>query len=435
MCIIFVADMGERPTPEMLELGKQHNNDATGIAWREPDPDDPTKMVVHWKKGCDITLEEAQHLAATLPLPYVIHFRNASGGTSKKDGCAHPFPIEPKVPLLLEGITEDPVLFHNGFWTNWKNNLLEAAMRSRLKVPTDSWSDSRGLAWMAAHFGLGILELIDEKVVAFGPEELDVFGSRDWKRINGVLCSNDNWERRVHTGGSHNSNHSHSQLPQHYQNQGNRGHHGANPHGAGSSTTNTRSTSPGTGGSSAATPFRGAAGASGSEESANNARGLSQQEAAQEAHEGDGLQSGRGHGQEASSAWARQINSKNYRRGSVASSIVPFERAQCAGRCGKKNAFIEERGKQYCFDCWHETFGYNTSATDMSRKLYITSKCEFCQDREAQQMTEAERKWICGTCWHAARQPAVKRILKTGSDTRDRVVINDAKRIDTSVVM
>lgn len=437
MCVIFVADQ-ERPTREMLELGRQHNNHATGIAWRGPSPDDEKKTVVHWKKGNDIPLDEVIHLAETLPMPYVIHFRNASGGTSTRDGCAHPFPIDPKVPLYLTGNIAGFVLFHNGFWSNWKNNLLEAAMRSRLKVPTEPWSDSRGLAWMASHFGHGVLELIDEKVVTFGPNKIEIFGSKDWKRINGVLCSNDSWERKIHTS---------SALPEHYRGGRHQPHHGAhsNPHtpstpnGTGGETERKANGNATPGGGSQVTPFRGTAGAPGTSGTSEDTRGLSEQEAVQAGNEG--ARSVPRGTVLSPSAWARQINSKDYRRGSsVADDMVPsFERGPCTG-CKKRNAIVSEGGRQYCFDCWHSIFGYDADGREVGNRLYLTGRCEHCHDREADSiLVNPPRNWICGTCWHAAKRPDIRRVMKTGNKTVDDQAIEIARNqrapIDHRAVM
>lgn len=446
MCVIFVADQ-ERPTPEMLELGKKANPHATGIAWREINPA-TGKVEVYWKKGNDIPLEETKKLAAELPLPYVIHFRNPSSGTGQKDGCAHPFPIDPKVPLWLSGHIRGYVLFHNGMWGRWRELILEAAMRSRLKLPIEAWSDSRGLAWMACHFGHGFLELVDEKTVAFGPKEIEVFGNKDWKRINGVLCSNDHWESKIVTT-PYNAN----ALGSH-----NRGHHG--PHGAhhGSNhvphrqragfTGNTHSTkgsdaqpnTPGsvTGGSPNLTPFRGAAAPSVLSQSAEGAPGVSEQEAVQSTHGRVTATHQRPQSErEAASqaTWARGINAKNYRRGPATASELGYELQWCQGGCGKKVAFIEDQGKMYCYEDWMEKFGWAQDEDERNARLFLTNKCGFCLIRDAQNVTENSRKWICATCWHEHGKPDVKKILRSGDPQLDARKADSIRGITPAVVM
>jgi hypothetical protein len=101
----------------------------------------------------------------------------------------HPFPIDPEASVELEGRTKGYVLFHNGTWHSWKTTLLEAVVHLPAKVPLGKWSDSRAMAWSAAHFGIGFLELIDEKSVAFGVKDLEAFGT-GWTVDKGVWASN-----------------------------------------------------------------------------------------------------------------------------------------------------------------------------------------------------------------------------------------------------
>lgn len=189
MCVIAVAAK-ERCSPEMVAKMFQANQHGAGIAWR--DKDEKGVGTVAWKKGLD--LEEVTELCAQVPLPYVAHFRIPScGGPSLF--LTHPFPIQKDVPLELEGSTKGNVLFHNGHWTAWKTTMLDASIRGNGKLPLGKWSDSRAMAWMAAHYGIGMLEFIDEKAVVFGPIELELFGSGTWgKASEGIWVSNKGWE-------------------------------------------------------------------------------------------------------------------------------------------------------------------------------------------------------------------------------------------------
>lgn len=432
MCVIYVVK-NERPTAEMLQLGYAKNDHAVGVAWRDVDPNDKSKTVVRFKKGNDITLEEAIELAATLPTPYVMHFRNPSGGTGNGSECAHPFPVEPNVPQMLEGYSPDGCLFHNGLWGNWKNNLMENVVRSRFKLPEGAWSDSRGLAWMAAHFGYGVLELIDEKVVVLTPDRIHIFNAthRDWEEVNGVLCSNTHWKPAV----------VHNPLPQHYQGQhgrhGGRGSHDLRPHRPGGTDggTGTSQANRATGGSSAPVPFRGSAGAGASAEAPGGGPGSSQQEAVQEGAAEAGQEA-----REASS-WARSINSKNFRRPSAGNEIG-FVQKKCSGMpegaaCTKFNGFIKESGKWYCLDCWTREFAFNGDVNAIEAKLYCSSKCEVCpQQQQAQKiLMDSTHKWICTSCWHTAGRPQVRQIMKSGDDRLDNKRISEARGLEIRQVM
>lgn len=203
MCVIAIADE-VRPTDEQVGKMFDSNNAGAGIAWRE-------KGVVRWKKGLE--LEEVTELCAKVPLPYVVHFRIPSVG-GKTPYLCHPFPVTAEVPLELQGTTKGYVLFHNGHWGRWRESTLEAAVRSNTKVPGGKWSDTRAMAFHAFIYGSGILEMIDEKSVMFGPDKVEVFGA--WSKEGGLWVSNRGWVtssfRRHSSGGSV---HWHGHIPDH----------------------------------------------------------------------------------------------------------------------------------------------------------------------------------------------------------------------------
>lgn len=197
MCVISLSNKA-RPSEEMVEKMYNANDHGAGIAWREGDGKD---RKVKWEKGLD--LEEIQKLIAKVPMPFVAHFRIASCG-GQVPALTHPFPISRDVQLALSGTTKGYVLFHNGHWGNYKSEAMKAAQSFGQKVPTDKWSDSRTMAWMAHLYGLGILEFIDEKCIAFGPDDLEIVGKlghSDWSQVNDVWVSNRHWEHVTHRRG------------------------------------------------------------------------------------------------------------------------------------------------------------------------------------------------------------------------------------------
>lgn len=206
MCVIFICDK-KRPSLDMIEKAWDANDHGAGIAWREDsdvidDRGKPRKLV-HWMKGLDYpTVKE---LVNEVPLPFVVHFRIAScGGT--RPALTHPFPIEVDVPQTMEGDTFGHVLFHNGHWSKWEEQLFDIARNFREKIPSGKWSDSRALAWFAAHYGVAALECVKEKIVAFSPEEIEIFsngtpqGANAWQEIEGVMCSNSFFQTRGQGG-------------------------------------------------------------------------------------------------------------------------------------------------------------------------------------------------------------------------------------------
>lgn len=186
MCVIFLAT-DKRPTPSMVDRAYDTNGSGAGIAWRHQDEGKP--LVVRWVKG--LKREEIQKLVAEAPLPFVCHFRIPTCGGAIPE-LTHPFPIAKNTSLSLEGSTKGFVLFHNGHWGRWKDESLKAALEHKLTIPAGKWSDSRAMAWTAAHFGVNILEFIDEKCIAFGPQDVEIYGS-GWSKEEDVWVSNKHW--------------------------------------------------------------------------------------------------------------------------------------------------------------------------------------------------------------------------------------------------
>lgn len=183
MCVIMVV-RSIRPTPEMVDAAWETNSQGGGVAWRE-------NGEVHWKKG--LSQQEMQDMCADLPLPYIAHFRIATNG-GVTDRLCHPFEISPEARLDTEGHTAGRVLFHNGHWTDWKRTVMDFSSK-RGDLPPGKWSDTRGIAYMAGICGLGVLDLIDEKVAVLGPNMLEVWGN--WTLHESMYVSNTHWTHRV----------------------------------------------------------------------------------------------------------------------------------------------------------------------------------------------------------------------------------------------
>lgn len=185
MCVIALIE-DKRPSTEMVEKMWNKNPDGGGLAWRKDG-------YVHWKKG--LKLSEMQGMIKSLPTPFIAHFRIASVGGVKDELC-HPFPISEKVELDLSGKTKGGVLFHNGHWGDWKKELVSM----HVKLPRNPWSDSRAMALMTYYSGFGFLDVLDEKVICFYPDGIEIFNGW-WKQMgpDKIWCSNDFFETQ--TGG------------------------------------------------------------------------------------------------------------------------------------------------------------------------------------------------------------------------------------------
>ena len=191
MCILAVADK-RRVTDAELDKMELANGDGAGIAWREKSrPDLEFPDIIRWEKG--LNLEEIKVFNAEAPLPYVVHFRIASAG-QKVPELTHLFPVERDMRQVLTGATKGFVLFHNGTWGPYKEKGLDGAIRNKVRVPDGLWSDTRVMAWLAHLHGPGILNLIDEKIILFGPKKIEIFRDDLWFRVNDLIVSNRIWE-------------------------------------------------------------------------------------------------------------------------------------------------------------------------------------------------------------------------------------------------
>lgn len=189
MCVLLVADK-RRPTEIELEKMALQNPDGAGIAWRDTEKG---HKVVKWEKG--LTLDQMKVYCTELPLPFVGHFRIGTCG-GKIPEMTHPFPVERNASLALIGQIEGYVLFHNGHWGAYKDRGLDGAIKNKVKVPDGKWSDTRVMAWLAHLHGHAVLEFIDEKVILFGSDKIEIFHPDGWSRVNDLLVSNRIWETR-----------------------------------------------------------------------------------------------------------------------------------------------------------------------------------------------------------------------------------------------
>ena len=195
MCVILVAE--DKRIPDwMIRRAVEVNGDGIGVAWRD-------KGLVHWEKG--LKIDDVLQMAKDLPLPYIAHFRLASHGMGKGLELNHPFPVDPvekggfPATLDMQGKTRGGVLLHNGTFKEWKAWVLDAVPRFShpdrpVKLQSGSWSDTRGMAWLAHYYGSGIIEMIGEKAIIFSPDDLELFWGTGWVTIDGILASNSTFQ-------------------------------------------------------------------------------------------------------------------------------------------------------------------------------------------------------------------------------------------------
>lgn len=196
MCVLWTC-FSKLPSEEDIRDGFFLNSDGAGIAWFTP------KKRVHWIKGLQ-TPEDLLKALEGKPLPLIIHCRMASAG-GKDMRLTHPFPVNAAAkPLTLEGETAS-ALAHNGHWGEWESELKRAVYLSTtgLKLPEGPWSDTRAMAWLAAHFGLGMLDTFPGKLALMHKGEIYLYGNYwhkdDWEKDG--YCQSSSVTR--HVGGSY----------------------------------------------------------------------------------------------------------------------------------------------------------------------------------------------------------------------------------------
>lgn len=408
MCVIMLADSGVRPTAAMIEQGFTKNPAGAGAAWREDGE-------VKWAKGLD--RKEILELAKHLPFPFVLHFRQPSHNTAVGPKACHPFPVEDEVSIDVKGTTKKGVLFHNGFWSDWRNKLIETAINGYVTLPGGGWTDTRGLAWMTAHLGPGILEMINEKVVLFAPKELLVFGD-GWELFNpethkkcdagetGVWVSN----LQFVTGGgvSHHTGFTRRGV----------GYHTTPPHSLGGGhSVSGDTTKEGTGGSSQPTSFRGTGQPAESQEDQQK-----RIQAAGQGHGGTGVAGGQ------TSKGATQ----GWEAGKEAQKIVDANKV--CSLCPEENPQVWSNGVAYCWSCWHlthptsgvtgESFVQGTGRTVVP----ITGKCESCNTYSANHRTLHGGHAICGACWLKNGRPSIE-------SSSGKQILNRAHRVVDGVMV
>lgn len=188
MCVILISNPNaERITNDMVQKADQANRDGIGAAWYDG-------QKVCWQKG--LTVETAMVLAASLPQPYMLHFRLATIGDVSAQ-LTHPFPLFGEVSNDLKGSTIHGVMMHNGHWSGWEKEFKKRANNRWVHdylTNKEEWSDSRGMAWLASRIGYHVLPKIaaqGQKIAVLTRRGITTHGF-GWKTLSGgILASND----------------------------------------------------------------------------------------------------------------------------------------------------------------------------------------------------------------------------------------------------
>lgn len=373
MCVVTLVEK-VRPTDEQIaQMWDQNPKGGGGVAWRDIEAGTP---VVRWRKGLDRA--DMLELNKTLPFPYILHFRQPSADTSDSLLACHPFQIDADATIGFEGSTPGYVLFHNGHWTDWRKKL-EAiciagfGLPGFRGLPSGAWSDSRGLAWAAHYLNFGFLEMVNEKVMCFGPNEGDIeqFGG-PWLSVKvpgsdkSIIVSNTSWT---------------SQRPAGFTTQDKRNDTSKLLTAASESQTGKA------GGTSQQTPFRAAQVGTG--EAAGRER--NQQKSVQEAHE---------------SAVSGHVGSREERG---VGALNDGTKKLCSGCPKVTSAGNIILGKWFCFQCWDRhpnKYSENPVERIISAKLWV-GICERCRANSSGMKTVLGDQWLCMACWETNSRPKI----------------------------
>lgn len=183
MCVLMLCDE-KRPDPETIRRAWHKNKDGGGVgSIIEVEEEGKIQKKMRWKKG--LTLDQMLEECATLPLPFIPHFRAASTGMLVIPELCHPFVADEHATSDLEGETVNPLIFHNGTWNDWRKESWEAAKSTGVPIPGGRWSDTRAIAWMTYLFGEGALEFIHQRTIFFSPDRLETYGP-GWEKVEGI---------------------------------------------------------------------------------------------------------------------------------------------------------------------------------------------------------------------------------------------------------
>lgn len=212
MCVILVSEK-KRLSSQLIADAIRTNPHGNGFAWI-------AAGTVRFEK--DITIAQAQELAAIVPMPYVFHARIATQGGITPTLC-HPFPMDRTGdPRRLSGSSKAGVLFHNGTWHNWQDVAIaaipcrtcegknvgghvrcEGCAGTGIRIPQrfdpwkrSEWSDSLAMARIGAELGADVVEELVpdfQRLAIVTPTGVRTLG-RGWTQIaRGIRGSNDHF--------------------------------------------------------------------------------------------------------------------------------------------------------------------------------------------------------------------------------------------------
>jgi len=200
MCVLILCNERALNKDEFEEAWSK-NKDGFGYAYHAP-AENATGKVIVFKKGM-MEKEDAykEYSKISNILPHIAHFRLGSPVTPE---LTHPFICSEDSELDLEGITETPLIFHNGVvsgWDKWLMNVFLALKR----IPPGPWSDTRLIAIICKLLGVDALKFIEGKYLVITTDDILMSGKFEDEK-DGLIASNTSYIKSKWIGSSYNYN-------------------------------------------------------------------------------------------------------------------------------------------------------------------------------------------------------------------------------------
>lgn len=177
MCVILLCK-DKKPSLEILQGCEEANPHGAGYAY----PLKSGKIYFHKGLNAKQMFDETRGIKTSI----VYHFRFKTVGEGH--ALCHPFPVSEELSTKLEG-EEDMIMFHNGHYGSWKEELLQLCACKSLKIPDGNWSDSRALAFMIFHYGKNFAKFADEKLCIMFKDNIEIYKKSLWDEEDGIWYS------------------------------------------------------------------------------------------------------------------------------------------------------------------------------------------------------------------------------------------------------
>lgn len=171
-------------TKEEFENCDDMNGDGIGFAFNKGGKQYYAKGFMDFESAWEFYEKVPENKA------HIVHFRMGTAGGNVPE-LTHPFICTETSPLHLDGITEEPLLFHNGMISNWKKE----AKLERVLVH-NYMSDTRMLAILTGKYGMenfkSLFKKSDGKFIILYKGKAKMYG--DFIYEKGIYFSNTHYK-------------------------------------------------------------------------------------------------------------------------------------------------------------------------------------------------------------------------------------------------